>query len=207
VALALVLALVAPAAPAQVELVGLVLAARPERSAAVLRAGDRARAAAIGETAFGMRVLEVAPGRVAVERDGQRLELRLALAPEPAQAAARSPQPATRAAEPPGARALGRAEVEGRLSAEIPRILAETAVAPVYDEGQVVGLALTRMPEGTLLSDAGLRPGDVLLRINDVPIDGMATLIGLWPRLQGASDLHAVVLRNGQPLSLSLTLR
>jgi len=97
--------------------------------------------------------------------------------------------------------------VERRLGAEIPRILADTAVAPVLEEGRVVGLALTRIAEPSLLLDAGLRVGDVLVRINDVEIDGMATLIGLWPRLQGASELRAVVLRNGQPVSLAVSLR
>ena len=35
----------------------------------------------------------------------------------------------------------------------------------------------------------------------------MATLIGLWPRLQNATELRAVVLRGGQPVSLRVTLR
>jgi type II secretory pathway component PulC len=98
-------------------------------------------------------------------------------------------------------------DVEKRLGGEIPRILAETTVVPVMEDGHVAGLALTRIPDGTLLSEAGLRAGDVLTEVNDTRIDGMATLIGLWPRLQNASELRAVVLRNGQPVSLSLTLR
>jgi hypothetical protein len=35
----------------------------------------------------------------------------------------------------------------------------------------------------------------------------MATLIGLWPRLQNESTLTAIVLRNGQPVSLTVSLR
>jgi len=61
--------------------------------------------------------------------------------------------------------------------------------------------------KGSLLSDAGLRAGDILTSINDVPIDSFATLMGLWPRLQNESQLHATVLRDGRPVSLSLTLR
>jgi type II secretory pathway component PulC len=102
---------------------------------------------------------------------------------------------------------MNRVEVQRRLGEEIPRILAETAVAPVMEEGRVVGVQVTRLPEGSLLTDAGLRTGDVLTRINDTEIDGMATLIGLWPRLQSAAELRAVVLRNGQPFSLLVSLR
>jgi len=64
-----------------------------------------------------------------------------------------------------------------------------------------------RLPEGTLLTDAGLRPGDVLTSVNDVPIDSLSTLISLWPRLQSESDIRAVVLRNGQPVTLNVHLR
>jgi type II secretory pathway component PulC len=102
---------------------------------------------------------------------------------------------------------MDRRQVQMRLGEEMPRILADTAIAPVMEDGRVVGVQLTRVPEGSLLTDAGLRAGDVLTRINGTQIDGLATLIGLWPRLQNASELQAVVLRSGQPFSLRIALR
>jgi len=102
---------------------------------------------------------------------------------------------------------MERVEVQRRLGDEIPRILAETAVMPVLEDGRVVGVQLARLPEGSLLTDAGLRAGDVITHINGTEIDGMATLVGLWPRLQTASELRAVVVRNGQPVSLLVSLR
>jgi type II secretory pathway component PulC len=102
---------------------------------------------------------------------------------------------------------MERREVDRRLSVEIPRILAETTVVPVMEDGHVSGLTLTRIPEGTLLTDAGLRPGDVLTEINDTRIDGMGTLIGLWPRLQNATELRATVMRNGQRVPLTIILK
>jgi general secretion pathway protein C len=102
---------------------------------------------------------------------------------------------------------MERREMERRLGQEVPRILAETTLVPVTESGQVAGFTLTRLPEGTLLSDAGLRPGDVLTSINDTPIDSLGTLIGLWPRLQSESDIRAVVVRNGRPVALTVHLR
>jgi type II secretory pathway component PulC len=102
---------------------------------------------------------------------------------------------------------MAREELQRRLALETTRILTETTLVPVQDEERVTGFALTRIPEGSLLSDAGLRPGDVLTSINDVPIDSFATLMGLWPRLQSESELRAIVLRDGRPVSLTLTLR
>ena len=102
---------------------------------------------------------------------------------------------------------MERAAVEKRLADEIPRILAETAVMPVMEDGRVAGVQLSRIPEGSLLTDAGLRAGDVIRQINGTDIDGMGTLVGLWPRLQSATELRAVVVRDGQPVSIVVSLR
>jgi type II secretory pathway component PulC len=96
--------------------------------------------------------------------------------------------------------------VERRIGEEAPRILGETTLTPALDAGRVAGFTLTRVPDG-LLTEAGLRAGDVLTQVNDTPIDSMATLIGLWPKLQGASSVSAIVLRNGQPVTLTVSLR
>jgi general secretion pathway protein C len=102
---------------------------------------------------------------------------------------------------------MARAEVERRLAVEVPRILSETTAVPVMDEGRVAGLALTRVPDSSLLTDAGLQAGDVLTEVNGTVIDSLASLMALYPKLQGASELSALVLRNGQPLRITVTLR
>ncbi len=203
------------AAPKDIALTGVVVATTPDRSSAILVSGGKTRVVGVGEAAFGGRLVAVGKDSVTLDFGGERVELRL-----PALGAAPAPAPvrpaAGRPAPPPGAppedpatpaREMSRVEVQRRLGEEIPRILAETAVAPVMEEGHVVGVQITRMPEGTLLGDAGLRTGDVLTRINGTDIDGMGTLIGLWPRLQSATELRATVLRNGQPFSLVVSLR
>jgi type II secretion system protein C len=207
-------AAVSSPAPQDLAVAGVVVGSAPERSSAILTSGGRTRVVAVGESAFGARLVSVTADAVVLEREGERRELRL-----PAVAASALPRPAgatSRPLLPPGtppedpetpAREMNRVEVQRRLGEEIPRILAETALAPVMEEGRVVGVQVTRLPEGSLLTDAGLRAGDVLRRINDTDIDGMATLIGLWPRLQAASELRAVVVRNGQPFSILVSLR
>jgi type II secretion system protein C len=201
-------------APADLGLSGVVLGRTPERSTAILASGGKTRVVAVGESAFGGRLVSVAAESVTLDFGGRTVELRLQSAPAalPGTPLPRPARPALPAGAPPEdpetpARDMDRAEVQRRLGEEIPRILAETAVAPVMEDGRVVGVQVTRLPEGSLLSDAGLRTGDVITRINDTDIDGMATLVGLWPRLQAASELRAVVVRNGQPVSLLVSLR
>jgi general secretion pathway protein C len=201
--LAALLAAALAAPPADLAAVGIVTSRDPSHSVVLLRSGGRTRVVGIGENAFGGRVAAIAPDSVTVEFEGRRVDLRLSgdsSGPSVARAAAP-------VATDPGAHVLARRDVERRIGEEAPRILAETTLMPAVDAGRVAGFTLTRVPENSLLTEAGLRAGDVLTQINDTPIDSMATLIGLWPRLQNESTLTAIVLRNGQPVSLTVSLR
>ena len=194
----LLLALAAP--PADLAAVGIVTSRDPSHSVVLLRSGGRTRAVAVGETAFGGRVAAIAADAATLEFEGRRVAVRLS----GEAAAARTATAAASAG--PDTRVLARRDVERRIGEEAPRILAETTLTPALDAGRVAGFTLTRVPEG-LLTEAGLRAGDVLTQVNDTPIDSMATLIGLWPKLQGASSVSALVLRNGQPVTLTVSLR
>ena len=200
--LAHLLALVLAAAPPDLAALGIVLSPRIEGRAALLRSGGRTRVVGVGDAAFGGRIAAIAADRVTVDFDGVPVEVRLMTVTASVSAA---PAPAASADAVP--RAMERREIERRLGEESGRILAETTLVPAMDGGRVAGFTITRMPDSTLLTDAGLQPGDVLTQVNGVPIDSLATLIGLWPRMQTESAVRAVVLRNGQPVSLSVTLR
>ncbi len=204
----LAILLTALAAPPDLSAVGVIVTSRPESGVALLRSAGRTRAVRVGESAFGGRLVAVEPTRVVVEFDGVRVDVALSGAPtvvQPPAAPDRLFQPAGEA--PPAPRAFVRVDFEKRLAAELQRILAETAVAPVSQDGRVVGVRLIRVAQGTLLTEVGLRPGDVLTSINDIPTDSLPALMALWPQLQGASDLRASVLRDGRVVSLSLGLR
>ncbi len=175
----------------------------------MLRSEGRTRVVSPGEAVFGGRLVAVGTRGVSLDFEGVRVEVALSNAPLTAAAPSAAPLPEPPPAEDASApaRSLERRDVERRLSVEIPRILAETTAVPVMENGRVTGIALTRIAEGSLLTEAGLRAGDVLTQINDTVIDGLPTLIGLYPRLQSARELRAVVLRNGVPFSINLSLR
>lgn len=204
--------------PADLRLQGVVVSAKPERSIALVSSEGRARVLGPGERAFGVLLVSVSADRVVLEQDGQRRELLLSGAAGDTRLGARvgarldapaaaTPGPIAYAGESPGLRTLERADVERRLVQEIPRILAETTLLPVSDEGHVTGFTITRLPEGSLLSEIGLLPGDVLTEINGTPIDSIQTLAGLYTRLRSESEIRAVVLRGGSSQMLLLRLR
>jgi len=197
---AVLLAAALSSPPADLSAVGIVASRDASRSVVLLRSGGRTRVVSVGENAFGGRVTAIRADAVAIEFEGRSVDLRLS------GDSVRAAAPAAAAGDP-GAHVLTRRDVERRIGEEAPRILAETTLVPAVDAGRVAGFTLTRVPENSLLTEAGLRAGDVLTQINDTPIDSMATLIGLWPRLQNQSTLTAIVLRNGQPVSLTVSLR
>lgn len=208
--LAALLLLLVSSAPADLAAVGVVVAGSPERSVAILRSEGRTRVVGVGDTAFGGRLLAVSSTRVILEFEGERIDVRVRDAGPPALSApvvATIPESPEVPREDAPLRVMKREEVQQRLAGEMNRILSETAIRPVTEDGRVVGVRLTRVAQDSLLTEAGLRSGDVLTNINGTEIDGMATLISLWPRLQGASDLRAQGLRDGRPFSISLVLQ
>jgi S1-C subfamily serine protease len=101
-------------------------------------------------------------------------------------------------------RSFDRAVTESRLSKEMTVILSETGIGCRDDEP---GLQITHLPDGTLLSELGLLPGDVLLSINEVPLQGMSSLTGLIPQLRSEGEIKVVVERRGEVLKLAYDIR
>lgn len=187
-----------------VSLAGVVVTPDGTRSSAVLRAAGRARVVGVGDLFLGARVATIKAGRVTLEAAGRTRELRFGATPErPALPVA----PAVAGVGTNNDRVFTRTEVERRIADETPRLLSETALIPVTDEGRVSGFTLSRVPEGSLLTDLGLRAGDVLTDINGTPIDSMATLLALYARLRNESEIRATVLRGGSAVPLVVRLR
>ena len=191
------LLLAGPSPPTDLAVSGIVLGAGRAGRVALLRAGDRSRAVAVGESAFGGRVVAIEPGGVILDFEGQRVTARL-------QAFARPSSTASMALDTTVVK-LSRAEVQRRLAAEVPGILSETRVLPYLDGGRPAGLLLDQVPPG-LLTEAGLQSGDVLRQVDDVRVEGLTSLASVFPRLQDAAVITVHVLRGGQPLVLDIQL-
>jgi type II secretion system protein C len=194
----LLLALSQP--PTDLTAIGIVVSKVAGHSTVVLQSGGRTRVVATGEAAFGGRVESISPRSVILDYDGRRVELRLQRGDETAHAVA-----APTAAPDPATRSMARADLEKRLGSEMGRIMTETAVSQVAT-GSVRGVALNRVPQGSLLTDAGLQQGDIITEVDGVAIDSPVTLLSLYPKLQTETQFQAVVMRNGQPVTLTLSL-
>ncbi len=71
------------------------------------------------------------------------------------------------------------------------------------EDGEVTGLRVSRLPDGTLLAESGLLPGDVLISINGEPLRQVGSLWELLSRLLDKDEIRVVVRRKGEVLKLA----
>lgn len=188
----------------EVALSGIVQA-RSGRNAAILVSQGRIRPVVVGDRAFGCDVASILTDRVDLVCSGERRTLTL-IAGSP-KGAARGPiEPAIDNPEAADV-IMTRAELEARLDREMSRLMTETTLVPVTSRGRVAGFTLSRIPAGTILETLGLKAGDVLVSVNETPIDSFTTLVGLWPRLQTSGSVRAQIIRDGRPLDISVSIR
>ncbi|HQZ16963.1 MAG TPA: hypothetical protein PLD86_08830 [Vicinamibacteria bacterium] len=188
----------------EVTLSGVVLAGSG-RHAATLVSEGRARSVVAGDRAFGCEVASILKDRVDIVCSGERRTLHLSAAPQKAGLQGAS-EPLAESA-PAADITLTRAELEARLDREMSRLMTETTLVPVTARGQVAGFTLSRIPAGTILDTLGLKAGDVLVSVNETPIDSFTTLVGLWPRLQTTGSVRAQIMRDGRPIDISVNIR
>jgi len=131
------------------------------RPGAILSGPDGVqKAVGIGETVSdGVTLASVEPDHVMLAHG--RTRSRLAFPPAPPPSSAPPPPP------PPAPSAQNRAASPGADQAAT----YETALRPVTDGGSTEGYIWRPGTDGGVLSAIGLRPGDVLLRINGTPFD------------------------------------
>lgn len=197
---------------------GVVLASDAAHSIALVRrpSSRRGRPLRIGEAAYGFELREVSEDGVVVEREGKLYQIWLdggapvrvavpseAKAPEVADGASSNLETYASGGDRWLRRELDRSMAEERFGKEMPVIVAETGLIPRLEDGQVQGLKITALAEGTILTEIGLQPGDILLSINETPLSSLPMLVRLYPRLQSENQIRVVVERQGRTIKLA----
>lgn len=118
---------------------------------------------------------------------------------QPAVSAA--PPPVTPIADAAGQATIARAELDAVLDGGLGRFLGRVETEPAREAGRFVGFRIVAL-EGRLvvndLADRGLRPGDVVVRVNGQIIERPEQALTVWEGLRVASTLAIEYLRAGQ---------
>ena len=118
-------------------------------------------------------------------------------------------------AAPPGALATavgaGSYVVDQRaLNAALDNIgqaMTDARLLPSSKEGKVEGFRVSEVKPAGVFGMVGIKNGDVLLRINDFPIDSPEKAIQSFVSLKGQSRIKLDLIRDGKPQSLNYDIR
>ena len=190
---------------------GVIVTENPAHSIALVRWSEvsRAQPLRMGQEYYGYVLVAVEDGSALLNSIRGALRLHVDGSAKARTTGPTAPGPAGAPANEDDGwvfRNVSRAEASARLEKEIPVILSETELSLRVVEGEILGLELRRLPDGTLLSETGLLPGDLLRSINGEPLRGLNSLWDLLARLRDAHELRVVVERRGQLLRFAYVL-
>ncbi len=97
---------------------------------------------------------------------------------------------------------LRRQDVVQVVDAGLGRFLQKVDVEPSFAKGRFQGFRIVELRPGSFWQRVDLRPGDVVLSVNGMPIERDKQAYDAFQTLRTASELRVDYLRDGQPRSL-----
>ncbi len=89
----------------------------------------------------------------------------------------------------------------------IGQAMTDARLLPSSKEGKVEGFRVSEVKPQGIFGTVGIRNGDVLLRINDFPIDSPEKAIQSFASLKGQSRIKLDLIRDGQPTTFTYDIR
>lgn len=89
----------------------------------------------------------------------------------------------------------------------IGQAMTDARLLPSMKEGKVEGFRATEVKPQGIFGTVGIRNGDVLLRMNDFPIDSPEKAIQSFASLKGQSRIKLDLIRDGQPTTFTYDIR
>ena len=190
---------------------GIILPSEPANAVALVRRPESnfARAVKVGEKIYGFEFIEVSDGAVRFKQGDGIVRLTLFGQWQRSNTSVIVDGKLTEEIDTPNPPDAGYGQVpelsgemkrqqqrsllEERLAREIPPILTKTGLTPRVEEGVVTGFRITRIPKGTVLDEAGIRTGDVLLSVNEISLNSPYALMELYPRLQEVDEIRVLL--------------
>ena len=158
------------------------------------------------------KLTEIHADRIVLERRGKYETLRLPkksldLSATSAKGKKRSYRNTTRSSSSRNqGRELSLREYRETLLNNPQKVTDLVSIAPVRKRGKFVGYSLQPGRDAQFLQRYGLKPGDVVTRVNGVPLDSPAKGFGVLRDLTSADRLDIEIERNGRRIPISLSL-
>ena len=177
-----------------VQLLGTFAASDPGLSRATLRDKEANDTFVVGvgdQIKNKALVTRIERRRVVLSENGVSRELTLEDDKGPKRA---RPVQTARARRPPPQRARSRQTVSRREVQENVRnpasLLSQARVLPKFEDGEMVGLQVSGIKDGSLFDDLGIQEGDVITEFNGIPIDSPDESVKILQELSQAEEFN-----------------
>jgi general secretion pathway protein C len=197
-------------APAELMLLGTAVGSFRETFALVRHTQKQdERVFRLGDQVFDAgRLVEVTKERAFIVVGGKKVELFTPMSP-PAAAPAK---PANPLGGVPVANVGGGSFVidQRALNAALDnpaQAMSDARLLPSQKDGKVEGFRASEVKPNGLFALVGVKNGDVLLRLNDFPMDSPDKALQSFIALKGQSKLKLDLIRDGQPATLNYDIR
>lgn len=194
-------------------LLGTVLGSFRETYALIQKNSSREeRVFRLGDTVFGAGTLaSVAKESVEILAGGSRVKI---MTPTAAGGQTQSaPAPATAGPAQGMAAQVGAGSFiidQRALNASLDNIgqtMTDARLLPSMKDGKVEGFRVSEVKPLGIFGTIGIKNGDVLLRINDFPIDSPEKAIQSFASLKGQNRIRLDLVRDGQPATFNYDIR
>ena len=155
------------------------------------------------------RLVQVTREQAFIEINGKKVELltpmSLSSAAAPAQQTAGSPATGV-ASTGAGNYVIDQRALNAALD-NISQAMTDARLLPSQKDGRVEGFRASEVKPGGVFAMIGIRNGDVLLRLNDFPIDSPDKALQSFIALKGQSRLKLDMIRDGRPATFNYDIR
>lgn len=170
----------------------------------------------VGDMILGeAKVIQILEDRVVVLRDGKKESLELFVEEgekkKPPSTTASSKRPPTVLGS--GVRRVGsnrwsvsREAIES-AKGNLSQLMTQVRVTPNFTEGKPDGFKLLSIKRGSIFDRLGLRNGDVVRGINDVPLDSPEKALEVYGQLESGQSVRVDVVRRGRQQTFTYELK
>ena len=200
---------VAPAtAPTELLLLGTVVGSHRESFALVRHTTkNEERVIRLGEMVFDAgRLAEVGRERAFIVINGKKVELLTPMTPPAAAPPTRTEAPQQVASLGGGNFVLDQRALNNALDNPA-QVMTAARLLPRQKGGKIEGFRASEVKPGGLFAMIGIKNGDVLVRLNEFPIDAPDKALQSLVALKGQNRLKLDVIRDGQPQTLNYDIR
>jgi general secretion pathway protein C len=198
-------------APTELLLLGTATGSFRETFALVRHtARQEERVFRLGDMVFDAgRLVQVSREQAYISVNGKKVELLTPMTP-PATASGQ-PHPAAQIGVAVAATGAGSYVIDQRaLNAALDNIgqaMSDARLLPSQKDGKVEGFRASEVKPNGVFAMVGIRNGDVLLRLNDFPIDSPDKALQSFIALKGQNRLKLDMIRDGRPATFNYDIR